>query len=136
MPALSTFVALLAAAVSGGCAVLTTAEGSRLVLGSRASRAYVARVFREQNRLADELAFALADLPEGDGARERALAAAEAELLAACAPLNTLAAARRDARSLGARVEARLARAAPACEAQTASTRERIASDLGPVADP
>ena len=42
-----------------GCASVVTADGERLALTSAAFRAYVERVFREQNRLADELAFAL-----------------------------------------------------------------------------
>ena len=91
---------------------MPTADGQRLRLGSAEFRDYVERVFREQNRVADAAAFAL----EAPGAREGALAAAEQELLAACAGVNELATARRDQRRLGARKSARAARTVPECE--------------------
>ena len=43
------------------CASVTTAAGERLALTSPEFRAYVERVFREQNRVASELAFELED---------------------------------------------------------------------------
>lgn len=116
---------LLAAAV-GGCATVESADGTRLTLGSPAFRDYVERVFREQNGLADRLAFALADLADASTPRARELAAAETSLEKACAPLNRLALARRDRISLGPLVEARLARRAPECEAALAMPRRLL----------
>jgi hypothetical protein len=108
-----------------GCAAggVTTPDGARLALPSAAFRSYAEGVFREQNRLADALAFALEDLPADSTAREQTLLDAETALLNACAPLNELAAARRDARPLGRLEQARLARQAPACDAQSRQTQ-------------
>jgi hypothetical protein len=94
-----------------GCAAVPTADGERLRLASPEFRAYVEHVFREQNRVADELAFAL----EAPGS-SRALAAAEERLLAACAEVNELATARRDETQLGIRASVRAARTVPGCE--------------------
>jgi hypothetical protein len=99
----------------GGCASVSTVDGTRLALGSDEFRGYVERVFREQNRVADEVAFAL---EEPDGAREP-LAAAEQRLLEACAGVNELATARRDQRRLGMRGSLRAARTVPRCEGET-----------------
>jgi hypothetical protein len=95
----------------GGCAAVPTADGERLRLASPEFRAYVERVFRDQNRVADELAFAL----EAPGSNAE-LAAAEEVLLAACAGVNELATARRDEAELGIRASMRAARTVPACE--------------------
>ena len=91
-----------------GCAAVPTADGQRLRLGSDEFREYVERVFREQNRVADAVAFAL-DAP---GAQDAELASAEQELLAACAGVNELATARRDQRRLGLRSSGRAATSA------------------------
>ena len=104
------FVAPLLAVVAG-CAAVSTVDGERLALTSAEFRAYVERVFREQNRVADAVAFALED--EGSDA---ALAAAEQRLLAACAGVNELATARRDDSALGLRRSLRAARTVPECE--------------------
>jgi hypothetical protein len=98
-----------------GCAAVPTADGQRLRLGSAEFRDYVERVFREQNRVADAAAFAL----EAPGTQDHDLAAAEQELLAACAGVNELATARRDQRRLGVRKSARAARTVPDCERAT-----------------
>jgi hypothetical protein len=82
-----------------------------LRLTSPEFRAYVERVFRDQNRIADELAFAL-EGPSSDAA----LARAEERLLAACAGVNELATARRDDAELGVRASVRAARTVPGCE--------------------
>jgi hypothetical protein len=97
--------------VLAGCAAVPTADGERLRLASPEFRAYVERVFREQNRVADELAFAL----EAPGS-SAALASAEERLLAACAGVNELATARRDETELGIRTSVRAARTVPDCE--------------------
>jgi hypothetical protein len=95
----------------GGCAAVPTADGERLRLASPEFRTYVERVFREQNRVADALAFAL-EAP----APQSALAAAEQRLLEACAGVNELATARRDETKLGIRASVRAARTVPDCE--------------------
>jgi hypothetical protein len=109
-------VVLAASGVLGACAVVTI-DGQRLALTSAEFPAYVERVFREQNRLADQLVFALED--PANAAPE--LEAAEQALLTACADLNELATARRDERHLGVRRSASAARSVPACEAATRS---------------
>ncbi len=116
-------VRLLAAAVAlHGCAAVSTVDGERLELASPEFRAYVERVFREQNRVADELAFAL------DGVPPRAdLAAAEQTLIEACALVNELATARRDQRRLGLRRSAVGARSVPDCERATRSAAALLA---------
>ena len=91
---------------------------------SSAFQDYVERVFREQNRWATELLHAQ-DEAEGDD--YAALVRAEDSLLAACAGLNELAAARRDARDLGPLRQAKLARSAPECEMITSEVREAMA---------
>jgi hypothetical protein len=112
---LSRSAVVLALVHLAGCAAVPTADGQRLRLGSAEFRDYVERVFREQNRVADAAAFAL-DAP---GAQDGELAAAEQELLAACAGVNELATARRDQRPLGLRTSARAARTVPDCERVT-----------------
>ncbi len=101
----------VATTILAGCAVLT-ADGERLALTSPAFRSYVERVFREQNRIADQFAFAL----EGESAAPAVVTAAEQSLLDACAALNELATARRDEQHLSLRQRSTAARSAPMCE--------------------
>jgi hypothetical protein len=106
--------ALATSAIAAGCAV-TTADGRRLALASSEFRAYAEQVFREQNRVASELAFALeAPTPDPE------LIEAEESLLAACSSLNAVAAARRDGDELSVAEQARAGRDAPRCEAAIA----------------
>ena len=105
-----------------GCAAVPTADGQRLRLGSDEFREYVERVFREQNRVADAVAFAL----EAPGAQDTELAAAEQELLAACAGVNELATTRRDQQRLGMRASLRAARSVPDCERATRAAEARL----------
>jgi hypothetical protein len=107
-------IALLAGAAAAGCAV-TTADGRRLALGSDAFRGYAESVFRRQNAVLNEIAFALEE-PELDEGRRGALEAGESRLLDACAELNATAAARRDASRRGVLDRLRTARTAPECE--------------------
>jgi hypothetical protein len=115
--------ALLGLLALSGCAAVSTAGGERLRLGSDGFRGYVERVFREQNRVADELAFAA----EAPGPARAALAAAEDELLAACAGVNELATARRDGRRLGIGRSVRLAQSVPQCERATEAALQHLA---------
>ena len=101
---------------------MPTADGQRLSLRSAEFREYVERVFREQNRVADAVAFAL-DAP---GEQDAQLAAAEQELLAACAGVNELATARRDERRLDMRDSLRAARSVPDCERATRAADARL----------
>jgi hypothetical protein len=123
MPARAAALAL-ASALLVGCAAVETADGTRLAFGSDDFRSYVERVFREQNRVADELAFALEGAPQGN---EADLAAAEDALLGACAGLNELATSRRDDAHLGVRRSAAAARRAPDCERATLSAQAVLA---------
>ncbi len=111
MPVFRLSAAVVAALALSGCAVVTTADGERLALTSPEFRTYVERVFREQNRLADELAFAAED-----GKGGAAITAAEDALLEACAGVNELATSRRDERRLGIKRSAAAARSVPQCE--------------------
>ncbi len=104
--------ALSALVCSSGCATVSTADGERLRLASAGFRDYVERVFREQNRVAAELAFAL----EAPGPQRDELSGAEQRLLDACAGVNELATARRDERRLGVRRSVASARSVPGCE--------------------
>ena len=108
-----------------GCAAVPTADGQHFRLGSDEFRDYVERVFREQNRVADAVAFAL-DAP---GAQDAELAAAEQQLLAACAGVNELATARRDQRRLGMRSSVRAAKSVPDCERAARAADARLARD-------
>jgi outer membrane murein-binding lipoprotein Lpp len=110
-------------ALLAGCASISTADGDRLALQSEEFRAYVERVFREQNRVADELAFAL----EAPGPARGELAVAEQRLLEACAAVNELATARRDELRLGLRRSLSAARTVPRCEQTTRSVAEVLA---------
>ena len=107
-----------------GCAAVPTADGEKLRITSAEFRDYVERVFREQNRVADEVAFALeaASSPSVD------LEEAEQELLAACEGVHALATARRDQRRLGMRASVRAARTVPGCERVTRSVDSRVDS--------
>jgi hypothetical protein len=114
--------------VLAGCAAVTTLDGQRLGLPSEEFRGYVERVFREQNRVADELAFAL----EGPGGEATGLAAAEAQLLAACSGVNELATARRDERRLGMRRSLSAARSVPQCEGAARAAERALAATSPP----
>ncbi len=113
---------LAAILVLSGCATVSTLDGERLELTSPEFRAYVERVFREQNRVADELAFALDEVPPRAG-----LAEAEQTLLEACALVNELATVRRDERRLGLRRSAEGARSVPECERATSAAAALLA---------
>jgi hypothetical protein len=110
-------VVVIAAA---GCAAVRTADGQRLPITSDRFADYAERVFREQNRVATELAFALEDVAPEEAAFDD-LDAAEEALLAECAGLNEVAAATRDGGRLGTRRRLDAARQAPACERATAA---------------
>jgi hypothetical protein len=114
---------LLAAPLLAACAAVTAADGHRLAVGSSEFRSYVEGVFREQNKTASDLAFAIEDAAGPNGTQPLELDAAEETLLAACAGLNELATSRRDDRSLGLRRSVELARKAPECERATLAAR-------------
>ncbi|HEX5048382.1 MAG TPA: hypothetical protein VFX89_14795 [Gammaproteobacteria bacterium] len=120
--ALHAFAALAGLA---GCAAVTTADGQRLGLTSPNFRAYVERVFREQNRVASDLGFALEDRADP------ALAAAEDELLAACAGVNELATLRRDDQSPGLKRGSAAAHTVPGCEQATRDARAALERAAG-----
>jgi hypothetical protein len=107
---------LVATLALQACAAVSTAGGEELALRSPEFRAYVERVFREQNRVADALAFAL----EAEPARAEP-AAAEQALIDACAGVNELATSRRDDRRLALRTRLAAARSVPDCERATQS---------------
>jgi len=110
---------------SSGCASVPTADGQNFRLGSDEFRDYVERVFREQNRVADAIAFAL----ETPNAQDAELATAEQDLLAACAGVNELATARRDQRRLGLRSSVGAAKSVPDCERAARAADARLPRD-------
>jgi hypothetical protein len=111
-----------------GCASVATVDGERLALTSAEFRTYVEHVFREQNRVADELAFAL-EAPDGS---PEGLAVAEQRLLDACAGVNELATARRDERRLGVRRNLSAARSVSECDRTTRTVEELLTSGRAP----
>jgi energy-coupling factor transporter ATP-binding protein EcfA2 len=119
---LTRFAASCALVLLAGCATVSTVDGQRMKLTSEDFRGYVERVFREQNRVADEVAFAL----EAPGAPRNDLADAEQRLLDACAGVNELATARRDELRLGMRRSLAAARTVPQCEAITRAVAEAL----------
>jgi hypothetical protein len=123
--------ALAAIVLSAGCAAVTTAGGQRLALASPEFAEYVEQVFRRQNRVATELAFAIEDAAAAGRGAPAAWLAAEDELLAACAGLNELATARRDARRVGLRQRAAAARTASRCETAVIEAEAALARASG-----
>jgi hypothetical protein len=115
---------LLASFAAAGCAAIQTGGGERLALTSPEFRAYVERVFREQNRVATLVAFAL-EAP-GEDAR---LTAGEQRLLEACEGVNELATARRDERRLSTRRSLAAARTVPTCEETTRAVAELLTGE-------
>jgi hypothetical protein len=107
--------------LGAACTPLTTLDGERLSVRSDAFADYVEAVFRDQNRVATELAFALEDADDTD--RLDALERAEEALLAACADLNAVASARRDGERMGPLRRLSAARQAPDCERAAADAR-------------
>lgn len=124
---------LLVLLLSTGCSSVTTLDGERLALGSDALGDYVEDVFRRQNRVASDIAFALDD-PEASPSRLEALDVADRGLLDACAPINEVAARRRDEVPVGWVKGSRAAHAAPDCE--RAVDRARAVLDAGLAAAP
>jgi len=110
--------AVLSAALvfTTACVSVTTLDGKRLTAPSSEFRAYVEAVFREQNRVATDLAFALESAAE---ATYDEIETAERELIATCASLNEIATERRAGRELGRLRQAEAAESAPQCEQAT-----------------
>jgi hypothetical protein len=99
------------------CVSVTTLDGERLTAPSSEFRAYVEAVFREQNRVATDLAFALESAI--DVASQSEIENAERELIAACATLNEIATERRAGRELSRQRQVDAAKSAPQCERAT-----------------
>lgn len=120
--------ALAGVLFAAGCSAVETIDGERLGVRSEAFADYVESVFRRQNAVATELAFAL-EAEELDTPRYARLESAEVALLDACAGLNEIAAGRRDRQEVGGLRALRAARRTPDCER---ATREAEAL-LGPL---
>ena len=114
-----------AAALLAACAV-TTADGRRLGLASSEFRAYVERVFRDQNKVASDLELEVDDATAAGDSAPPELTAAEDALLKACAGVNELATSRRDQEDLGVRKSASAARSAPECERATRAAQAAL----------
>jgi hypothetical protein len=107
-----------------GCAVRSL-DGDRLPVRSEAFADYVEAVFRRQNEVATELAFAF-DNPDLDDAGYARLEAAETNLLEACRGLNQIAQRRRDGDPLGGLGALSRARQAPECERATLAAEDAL----------
>jgi hypothetical protein len=111
------------------CVSVTTLDGERLTAPSAEFRAYIEAVFREQNRVATDLAFAL----ESDAAAESLgeIETAESELIAACTSLNEIATERRAGRELSRQRQIEAAKSAPQCEQATRAAAVALQSARG-----
>ena len=121
--------ALLLASISvlgTGCVSVTTQDGERLTAPSSEFRAYIEAVFREQNRVATDLAFALESV--SGGAAQDEIELAEGELIAACASLNEIATERRAGRELSRQRQIDAARSAPQSEQAARAAAVTLAS--------
>jgi hypothetical protein len=98
------------------CVSVTTLEGERLTAPSAEFRAYVEAVFREQNRVATDLAFALESISD---TAAQGIETAEGDLIAACSSLNEIATERRAGRELSRQRQIDAAESAPQCEQAT-----------------
>jgi hypothetical protein len=134
MTAYRAFLGSWAIVVATACVSVTTLEGERLAARSVEFRAYVESVFREQNRVATELAFALESVAP-DARAYGELETAERELMAACTRLNQIATERRAGRDLGPLRQADAARSAPECERVTRASAARLESVRQETAD-
>ena len=115
------------AALAGCVGAITTPEGESMRLNSEQFRAYVAQTFRAQNRIADELAFAILDADEqGKSDYVRRLEVLDERLSIACAGINELAVAQRDGIDLGARRKLELARQVPGCDGVAAEVATQL----------
>lgn len=98
-------------------------------VSTQALREDAERVFREHNRVASAVMFELTER-DPDAPATRALVAADRAMLAACEPLNTLAAARRDGKRITLRQRLRIPRAIEACRTRTGAAVELLQADF------
>jgi hypothetical protein len=111
------------AAICGCAGSLATGDGERLRISSAEFAEYAQDVFRLQNQVLDELAFALDERPDDIGLQN-----AEETVLDACADINELAVRRQRGRGVRPLRDMEAARSVPACEAAAAMASEAIRS--------
>lgn len=111
--------------VLGGCTTVTSLDGRSMRMRSDEFRTYVESVFRRQNEVATELAFAL-EATDFGSAQYVELESAESALLDACAWLNETAARRQSGQATQRLRAAREARNTPACERAAAATEQLL----------
>jgi hypothetical protein len=119
---------LLIILFSTACRSVTTLDGERLGVRSEALRDYVEDVFRRQNRVSSQIAFALDDAQASPELLDE-LEAADRAILGACATLNEVAARRRDGRAAGWVRGSRAAHEAPDCERAVEHARSVLAGN-------
>jgi hypothetical protein len=105
-----------------------TSDGEELSVTSSEFRAYAERVFRLQNEVATDLAFALDAEPVVDASTYARLERADDRLFDACAALNEIAARRRDGARRRPFADARAAQTVPGCERAATAARDVLAS--------
>jgi hypothetical protein len=108
-------MALFSLMLAGCVASVETLDGTRHRITSDAFRGYAEHVFREQNRVASDLAFRMEDeqlAPKDLDLLEQA----EARLLEDCRDLNEVAVRRRDGERRRPLADTRAARTVPGCE--------------------
>ena len=98
------------------CASVESLDGQRMSLRGAAFREYVEQVFRLQNRVSSEIAFALEAPERIESEQSSRLELADTALFEACESLNELAVRRRDGRGMRLFADAHAARTAPDCE--------------------
>lgn len=120
---------LAAAALACSACAVVTVDGSRLHPGSDAFADYVESVFRRQNEILSELAFAI-DAQDSGSDRYAALEGAEGQVLEQCDGLNALASATQRGERTGGLGALAAARRAPDCERATRAARALLDSDV------
>lgn len=101
-----------------GCTDVTTrvAGGGKVVMTREEFAEYVEHVFRYHNQVMNDLIEAAAERAEDDSENQRALASAEAKMVAVCEPLNEVVAEALSGQNVGLETEMELPEAVPACE--------------------
>ncbi|MDH3693095.1 MAG: hypothetical protein OER96_00800 [Gammaproteobacteria bacterium] len=115
--------AFVLCATLSGCVTTKTADCRRLLTGSDKFRDYVEQVFRQQNRVTNDLIYLLPEIEQTDGALFFRMTLAESNMLKSCGHLNMLAASYRDDRKPGFFKRMKMSRNAAQCDRATQKTQ-------------
>ncbi len=109
-----------------GCITTKTADGRRLVMGGEKFKSYVEQVFRQQNRVIDDLIYVLPEIEQTDEDLASRLLQAESEMLESCRHLNSLAASYRDKRKPGFFKRTKVSRSVAHCDRAAQKTQSLL----------